>query len=70
MYGKLTSGKLSYVNGKRIRIEGGIIINPTIEQLNAHGVYEVVNVEDEGTDRLDGGVIYHYVGAPVTEEGI
>lgn len=67
MYGKIDNGIVRYVNAKRIKYSGGVIINPTITQLNAHGIYEVVTIEEDGESYLQDNVIYHYIGKPSEE---
>lgn len=70
MYGKIDKGKVTIVSGKRIKINSGVIINPTITQLNAHGIYKVVTIEEDGESHLQDNVIYHYIGKPSEETNI
>lgn len=70
MYGKINNGIVRYLNAKRIKYSGGVIINPSVEQMNAHGIYEVVTIEGDGKSYLKDNVIYHYISKTSEEANI
>lgn len=70
MYGKLNEGNIEYFKPYKggLLLDGKIIINATEEQYNEAGWYRVENVNEVGTDHIEGNVLKHYTGVERTLE--
>lgn len=70
MYGRLIEGKIEYFKPYKggLLLDGKIIVNPTEAQYNVAGWYTIENVNEAGTDHVDGNVLKHYIGVERTLE--
>lgn len=70
VYGKLENTKLVYFSPVKggIEADGKIIITNDESVYNKYGWYRVENVDEVGTDHVDGNVLYHYTGVERTLE--
>lgn len=71
MYGRISEDKkIQYFTPYKggLKSKGMIIINPTEEQYNSEGWYQVENISEDGEPTLEGNVIKNYTGAPTLDE--
>lgn len=70
MYGKLNDNKIEYFKSYKggLLLNGKIIINASEEQYNEAGWYIIENVNEVGTDHIEGNILKHYTGIERTLE--
>lgn len=61
-YGKLDNGKLVNYKPGGLELNNYIIYNPTQDQFKQAGYYPIVEIAEDGEDKIENETLLHYIG--------